>query len=1127
MEIIDNINRLLGDSLKETIVPGARLKIAASCFSIYAFEALKAELEKIEALQFIFTSPTFVPSEATDKMKKEHREFHIPRLQRERSLYGSEFEVRLRNELTQRAIAKECAEWMRKKAIFRSNRSSAPMQQFAAIVNGKQSVYFPLHGFTAVDLGYEKGNAVSNFVHRLNEPTMTSTYLSLFDQIWSDTEKLEDVTAKLCEHIASVYNENSPERIYFAMLYNIFSEFLEDISADVLPNDRTGYQESLIWKKLFNFQKDAATGIINKLETYNGCILADSVGLGKTFTALAVIKYYELRNRDVLVLCPKKLSDNWMTYRGNLTTNIFAKDRFGYDVLCHTDLLRDSGYSVSGMPLNRVNWGNYNLVVIDESHNFRNNDLSYDRETRYQRLLDQVIRQGVQTKVLMLSATPVNNRFADLKNQLALAYEGNPENLTSKLRSEKTIDEIFRRAQAAFNAWSQLPPAERTAKAILDALDFDFFEVLDSVTIARSRRHIQTYYDTKDIGTFPERLKPQSFHCPLTQRADVIGFNEIFKQLSQLTLAVYAPLSYVQPSRLSKYEAIYDPDSEIGHGNLKQTGREKGIQALMTVNLLKRLESSVHSFRLTLQSLADTHNHTLAKIAAFLKTGQAATFADISSSFEDAEPDDEPEFPEPDDTQIGEKVQVSLSDMDLPRWEHELRGDLAIIEALLAEMRKITPSDDSKLQHLKTTIQSKLASPINPGNRKVLLFTAFADTADYLYEQLAPFLLETQHLHTAKVIGGDRQKSTLTKTYDFQSLLTLFSPRSKDKAAILPKEKAEIDLLIGTDCISEGQNLQDCDYVINYDIHWNPVRIIQRFGRVDRIGSQNACIQLVNYWPDISLDEYINLKERVESRMVIADVTATGDDNPLESKANDVSYRREQLRKLQDEVIELEDLKTGISITDLGLNDFRMDLVNYVKTHGDLAAVPNGMHAVVPAAPERGLVPGVIFALRNRNDSVNVNRQNRLHPYYLVYVSQEGTVVVNHTEAKRLLDLARAACKDRAEPIPEAYQPFNKATKDGRRMEAYSELLGKAIRSMIEIKEEKDIDSLFSGGKTTALVNPISGLDDFELIAFLVFYDAASEDGGTSRHVIETMLRKRGVTVTSELIYEIMEKEGI
>jgi superfamily II DNA or RNA helicase len=1085
MEIIDNINKLLGDDLKQAVMPGAKLKIAASCFSIYAFEALKGELEKIESLEFIFTSPTFVPDEVTDSIKKERREFHIPKAERERSLYGSEFEIQLKNKLTQRAIAKECADWMRRKAHFRSNRGKAQMQQFACVQGERvNAVYAPLHGFTAVDLGYQQGNAVSNLVNKMDEPGFTATYLNLFDQIWNDTEKLEDVTSRLCDHIASVYQENSPERIYFLMLYNIFSEFLEDISEDVLPNDRTGYKDSLIWQKLFNFQRDAATGIINKLETYSGCILADSVGLGKTFTALAVIKYYELRNRSVLVLCPKKLADNWLNYNRNLKTNIFAKDRFNYDVLCHTDLLRTSGESF-GTPLNRVNWGNYDLVVIDESHNFRNNDAFKDIETRYQKLMNTVIKQGVKTKVLMLSATPVNNRFNDLRNQLALAYEGDSENLSKKLHTGKSIEEIFRRAQTAFNGWAILPPEERTAKSILAALDFDFFELLDSVTIARSRRHIETFYDTKDIGKFPERRKPLSFHCQLTHRPDVIGFNEIFARLSMLKLAVYAPISYILPSRLAKYEALYDTEVGGGKGKLKQADREKSLQALMTTNLLKRLESSVQAFRLTLQSLKDNHQKTLDKIEASKRTGSAASFADLAAAYETAEPEED-EFPDPDDSRIGGKVQISLSDMDLPSWEHDLRTDLAVIDALLAEMHKITPTEDAKLQHLKTQIDSKLASPLNPGNRKILIFTAFADTANYLYENLSPRLLEAHRLHTGKVTGSDDPKSTLGRHYDFQSLLTLFSPVSKSKAAILPDEPRELDILIGTDCISEGQNLQDCDYLINYDIHWNPVRIIQRFGRIDRIGSPNASIQLVNYWPDITLDEYINLKERVENRMVIADVTATGDDNILSAQSNDVSYRKEQLRRLQEEVIEMEDLKTGVSITDLGLNDFRMDLLNYVKANGDLGGIPNGMHAVVPAAPERGLPPGVIFTLRNRNHGININQQNRLHPYYLIYIGQDGKIVTDHTEVKQLLDLVRAACKGQSEPVAEVCRVFNRVTEDGRKMQAHSDLLGKAIRSMIDLKEDKDIDSLFSGGQTTALVNTISGLDDFELIAFLI-----------------------------------------
>ena len=1078
MKLIDNINDLLGDDLRSSIEPGAKLKIAASCFSIYAFAELKEQLESIESLEFIFTSPTFVPDEVTDSGRKVRREFHIPKAERERSFYGSEFEIQLKNQLTQRAIARECADWMQRKAVFRSNRSKAPMQQFACVeAENEEAVYQPLHGFTAVDLGYQQGDAVSNFVNRFDDPAYTANFLRLFDQIWSDPEKIEDVTDRLCEHIASVYQENSPERIYFLMLYNIFNEFLGDISEDVLPNDRTGYQDSLIWNKLYSFQRDGATGIINKLETYNGCILADSVGLGKTFTALAVIKYYELRNRSVLVLCPKKLADNWLNYNRNLTTNPLAKDRFNYEVLCHTDLQRTSGESF-GTRLDRVNWGNYDLVVIDESHNFRNNDVFKDRETRYQRLMNKVIREGVKTKVLMLSATPVNNRFTDLRNQLALAYEGESDALTAKLRTETDIEEIFRRAQTAFNAWSRMPPEERTAGAILEALDFDFFELLDSVTIARSRKHIEHFYDTTEIGSFPERRKPLAFHPPLTQRTDVIGFNEIYAQLTMVKLAVYAPVNYILPSRLAKYEALYDTEVSSGGGRLKQADRERSLQALMTTNLLKRLESSVEAFRKTLKKLQDNHTRTLEKIATYKETGRDAGFADVTAGFEDAEPEDEEWLPADDDS-IGGKVRINLADMDLPSWERDLEADLGVLAALLAEMEKVTPEDDAKLQHIKAQLNNKINAPINPENRKIVIFTAFSDTAHYLYNQLVPGILEDHGLHSAIVTGSEAPKSTLGRGYDFQSLLTLFAPQAKEKHHVLSDEPNEIDLLIATDCISEGQNLQDCDYLINYDIHWNPVRI-------DRIGSPNASIQLVNYWPDISLDEYINLKERVENRMVIVDATATGDDNLLNTESSEIAYRKEQLRRLQEEVIDMEDVKTGVSITDLGLNDFRMDLLNYIKTHGELANLPSGLHAVVPTNWDSDLVPGAIFTLRNRNHAVNIQQQNRLHPFYLVYIANDGEIIANHTEVKPLLDLARSACRGRTEPIQAACQPFNRATDDGRNMYFYSDLLDQAIRSIIQVQDEKDLDSLFTGSRTSALTNPIAGLDDFELLSFIV-----------------------------------------
>lgn len=1092
MKLIDNLNERLGDDLKHELTSGTKLRVAASCFSIYAYEALKDELEQVDSLEFIFTEPAFVLGEATDKIAKQRREFYIPKFERERGFFGTEFEIELKNKLTQRAIARECANWMRRKARFRSNRGTAPMQAFMCLDKGEtKTAYQPLHGFTAVDLGYQQGNAISNFVNKHDDASYAAHYLRLFEQIWNDDTKLEDVTERLCEHIASVYRENAPDRIYFFLLYNIFNEFLEDLTDDVLPKDRTGYQDSKVWQTLYNFQRDAATGIINKLETYSGCILADSVGLGKTFTALAVIKYYELRNCRVLVLTPKKLAENWTAWKGNLTTNLFVADRFGYDVLCHTDLSRTSGESL-GMPLDRINWGNYELVVIDESHNFRNNDAFKDRETRYQQLMRKVIREGLKTKVLMLSATPVNNRFNDLRNQLALAYEGEEGNLRERLGTTYSIKQVFNRAQKAFNDWSKLPVAERTPEAIRGMLDFDFFHLLDSVTIARSRKHIQTFYDTSDIGSFPERRKPISIRSPLTARPDVIGFNDIFKCLSRLKLPVYAPVSYILDSRMAKYEAMYDTQVAGGGAALKQVDREKSLQRLMTTNLLKRLESSVEAFRLTLGKLQTNHDDALSRIEAF-EAGTGDTGAmDWSEAYAGSDPDDD-ELPDPDESSTTGKIRIDLADMDVPRWKQDLTTDLAIINELLEEMEKVSPADDAKLQQLKERIDAKLAHPFNPGNRKVLIFTAFADTANYLYRNLASELRQKYHLHVAEVAGTDAPRCTLRKGMSFQTILTLFSPESKQKALVLPDEPGQIDVLIGTDCISEGQNLQDCDCVINYDIHWNPVRIIQRFGRIDRIGSKNASIQLINFWPDMTLDEYINLKERVENRMVIADVVATADDNVLRhgQSDNDAEYRKEQLQRLQDEVLDLEDTNAGLSITDLGLNDFRMDLVNHLKNHEDLAGLPTGMHAVVPAEPERGLKPGVVFALRNRNHAVNIAQQNRLHPYYLVYMGDDGTVIDDHTQVKPILDLARAACKNRDQPVPAAYQPFNRATDDGRNMAKYSALLDQAVAAIIGVKADKDVDSLFAGRETSALIGNIAGLDDFELVCFIVIQEDA------------------------------------
>lgn len=1073
----NNITERVIDDLKQVLSSGnSQISIAAASFSIYAYEALKEELEKVDSVNFIFTSPTF----NTDKTEKQKREFYIPKLNRERSLFGSDFEIRLRNQLTQRAIARECADWIRRKARFKTNITHGSMNSFINIKDGDETyTYMPFNEFTTTELGLDRGNNICPMVVGMPGHSSTDMFLKNFAELWKDKEKFQDVTDKVIENIETVYKENAPAFIYFITLYNIFNEFLEDISEDVLPNEATGFKSSVIWNKLYNFQRDAALAIINKLEKYNGCILADSVGLGKTFTALAVIKYYENRNRNVLVLCPKKLNDNWQTFRSNYKNNPILADRLRYDILFHSDLSRDKGLS-NGLDLERVNWGNYDLIVIDESHNFRNggrfdNDDEDDdfKENRYARLMNKVIRSGVKTKVLMLSATPVNNRFSDLKNQLQLAYEGRAENINGLLNTGKSIDGIFRDAQTAYSKWAKLPSERRTTEKLVDSLSYDFFQLLDAVTIARSRSHIIKYYDTNDIGKFPKRLPPISRRPKLTDLTDAITFSDIAKLLETLNLSIYTPSLFIFDSVKDNYGIDFQ-----GEG-LTIDGREKGIRKLMAINLLKRLESSVNSFRLTLTRIHDFIKDSIAAIDKFQKEGYGTI--DITEFSEDLDTEDAENDPF-----VGRKSKINLRDMDYISWRRDLKADLEVLEYLISKLRDITPQHDAKLQQLVTDLKHKFEHPINGSNRKVLIFTAFADTANYLYDQLSGRILDDCGLHTALITGSTEGKCTLPKLRcTFNDILTYFSPLSKDRDAIHPNDTREIDVLIATDCISEGQNLQDCDYLINYDIHWNPVRIIQRFGRIDRIGSKNDVIQLVNYWPDMELDEYIKLKGRVESRMKATVITSTGDDNLLsDNEKGDLEYRRNQLKKLQNEVIDIEDMDTGVNIMDLGLNEFRLDLLANLKEHPNMDLTPFGMSAVVSASEL--VEPGVIYVLKNKNNGVNIDHSNLLHPFYMVYISHTGVVICDHLSPKKLLDKMRYACKDKTVPDMALCKQFNKETRDGKYMRHYSDLLQSAIESIVTVKEESDMDDFLNGVHGDLFAGEIKGLDDFELICFLV-----------------------------------------
>lgn len=1077
MKLIDNLSEKLVDDLRVTMQRDSRVSIAAACFSVYAYEELKAQLENIDELRFLFTSPTFLQ----EKTAKARREFYIPRRNREKALHGSEFEIRLRNDFSQKAISRECADWIRRKVCFKSNQTAEGIPNFMTIDSAEPVTYAPVNGFTRADLGCERGNSLFTMINRIDAPQSTQ-YLELFNTIWNDKQRLQDVTDTVLESITTAYQENSPEFLYFFALYNIFGDFLEHVSEDDLPSDTNGFKESIVWNKLYTFQKDAALAIISKLEQFNGCILADSVGLGKTFTALAVIKYYENRNLRVLVLCPKKLSDNWITYKANYRNNPLAGDRLRYDVLYHTDLSREQGFS-GETDLSKLNWAAYDLVVIDESHNFRNGgDVDDDgKSNRYTKLMNKVIRPGARTRVLMLSATPVNNRFYDLRNQLALAYEGNSSAWKDKLDTNRSVEEIFRSAQKQFNAWSKLAPSQRTTEQLMRMLDFDFFEILDAVTIARSRQHIEKYYNIEEIGNFPTRLPPVTKQPPLTDLNNAITYDEIYELILSLTLSIYTPSNYILPSRLKKYADL----NHEGKNSLTQAGREEGIRRLMSINLLKRLESSVHSFRLTLQRIRDMIAATLDTIHTYdphkiieLKelTGAADFDADDMES---------------DLFTVGRKVKIALEDMDYLTWQRDLQTDFETLQLLLGMVADITPGHDSKLQTLLQTLAEKQREPLNKDNRKVLIFTAFSDTAQYLYEQVGAYMLRSFGLHTALVTGSVEGRSTVPKfKADLNNVLTCFSPVSKDRAALMPNGP-DIDILIATDCISEGQNLQDCDCVINYDIHWNPVRLVQRFGRIDRIGSRNVVIQMINFWPDVQLDAYIDLRARVETRMKALVLSSTGDDNPLSpEEKGDLEYRREQLQRLRTEVVDLEDMRGGVSITDLGLNEFRMELLEYAKHHPELETCPGGISAVTAATPDAP--PGVVFVLKNVHNEVNINDRNRLHPYYLVYLDEDGVTLHSHLCPKDILDAMRQLCRGQKQPDKALCRVFNAETDDGRKMQKYSDLLEDAVLSIVDAKADSDLDSLFRAGGTTALLDKVSGLDDFELICFVVVREGAS-----------------------------------
>lgn len=1067
--LLDNKkNGKVGDALREHLNAGSRLSVISGLFSIYGFESLKRELKELDTFRLILAQE---PSNDVEDRKTA-------------TLAGDEFELRFRNRLDQNRIAKECAKWLSEKADIKIAKNPRAFGQNLLLAESKDGDSIGIQGssgFTSTGFGYSDSNRFHMNMCAKDAPS-TQAMLEWFETIWNDPSAVEDAKSLLLDRLERLVTDQTPEFIYFLTLYNIFKDFLEDIDEENIIKSKTGFKDTIVWNKLYKFQKDGVLGAIDKLEKYNGCIIADSVGLGKTFEALAVIKYYELRNDRVLVLCPKKLRDNWTVYTVNDKRNLLAADRFNYDVLNHTDLTRLQGRS-GEINLETLNWGNYDLVVIDESHNFRNASSAKEGLTRYSRLMDEIIRSGVKTKVLMLSATPVNNRMNDLKNQVAFITEG----IDSAYGEQgiASIEETLRKAQTRFNNWLRQQESDRTVEGLLDSMNFDYFKLLDLLTIARSRKHIEKYYDVTEIGSFPERLRPINIKADIDTLGQFPPLREINRTIRKLNLSAYSPLKYVRADKREEYSRKYDVQVKGGQSVFRQIDREQSLIHLMRVNLLKRMESSINSFGLTVEKLLGEVENLLEK----LETHSASDIEELG--IEDVETDD-PEF---DAYLIGRKVKVLIKDMDEHRWRQDLQDDRAKLTALLDEARKVKASRDAKLHSLRDLIADKCKHPINAGNRKIIVFTAFSDTANYLYEHLAGWAKDALGIYAAQITGIGTNKANMPgQSSNFDSLLASFSPVSKERSKIDEGATKEIDLLIATDCISEGQNLQDCDFLINYDIHWNPVRIIQRFGRIDRLGSKNALIQLVNFWPNMELDEYINLEARVSGRMVLLDISATGEENVIEQdstgRMNDLEYRRKQLQQLQSTVVDLEDMSGGVSITDLTLNDFRMDLSAFMKEHlHELETAPTGLFAAATldhALKLEGLPSGVVFCLKNVGKPVRIDDGYALAPYYLTYVSDDAQICLSFTQSKKVLDVLKKHGLGKRAVDKSAVGRMTAKTKNGRDMTHYRTLLEAAVASVVGKSEEKGVESLFSRGGTNLTKDSFQGMEDFEVVSYMV-----------------------------------------
>lgn len=1094
----------LGEYLREKIKPDCRLAFVSAYFTIYAYERLRTQLDGIQELRFLFGEPRFLSN--LDPDKSESKAFAL-----------DDSKIALANRLQQKLIARQCADWIRAKAEIRSIKQKEFLhgKMYHIENNGVNDAILGSSNLTVSGLGLgTRANIELNL--EVNDKRDREDLKRWFDELWDNAELVQDVKQEVLTYLDQLYVDKPPEFIYFKTLYHIFEKFLADEDAARILQDDIKMFDTGVWRMLFEFQKDGVKGAINKLLKYNGCIIADSVGLGKTFEALAVIKYFELKNQNVLVLCPKKLRDNWTIYKVNDQLNPFNKDRFRYDVLSHTDLSRDGGYS-GDINLETINWGNYDLIVIDESHNFRNDtkgrrneEGEIVRKSRYERLMDDIVKAGIRTKVLMLSATPVNTNLRDLRNQIYFATEGKDDAFAAAMEINSLRDTIAE-SQRRFTLWADPKKnPQRNVKDLLEQLPSSFFKLLDGLTIARSRRHVERYYkhEMQRIGPFPKRLKPYSIAPSIDLKKRFMSYDRLSQEIDAYDLSLFNPSKYLKDEYKKEYE---EKARSRGVRVFTQAKREDFLIGMMKVNFMKRLESSIKSFEITMERTIAKIEDLEARINRFKKFQAENPELDFDDLQVDSLEDEELR----EALEVGEKLTYKMAHLKVDEWLTALREDKEQLTILHAAAKDITPDRDAKLAELRKLIEEKMKHPTTSRdgkpNRKVLLFTAFADTSEYLYDNLKDWVRNDLGVHIAMVTGGTKKNQTTLapkgfhRQSEYSSILANFSPvaKNRNKMQSMPQDE-EINVLIATDCISEGQNLQDCDYLVNYDIHWNPVRIIQRFGRIDRIGSINDAVQLVNFWPTDDLNKYINLKHRVEARMALVDVTATSEENVLQMDdlqeliKEDMRYRDRQLLRLKDEILDLEDFNENISLSEFTLDDFRLELARYIEANREqLENAPFGLYAVVPPSGEyQQIQAGVIFCLKQKGETSASDKVNPVQPYYLIYIRDDGTVRYSFTQTKQVLEIFRLLCLGKQEAYAELCRLFDAATNQGKDMTSYTELLKESVLAIVSTFKRRALRSLTES--RDAVLVPLTAqpheVEDFELVTWLVIVDKPSRN---------------------------------